>query len=85
MKYIKTYEEVEDNVKVGDTVYCIEPVDNLGLNLGDAYTVDSIHKSKDGKIIYDFDGDGDSWFASRFTKDKNHPKLVNLTANKYNL
>lgn len=84
MKYIKTYEEVEDNVKVGDQVYCIEPEVSMGLNPGELYTVNAIRYTSDGQTIYEID-DGGEWFASRFTKDKNHPKLVNLTANKYNL
>jgi hypothetical protein len=98
MKYLKTYEENSEDIKVGDQVYCIDAgkmtsnasVDGLNqLKFGELYTVFTIRKAGDGQLIYGIYYDQNNeiveWFARRFTKDPNHPEILKKNSNKYNL
>lgn len=86
MKYIKKYEEFEDyDVEVGDILYCIN---NKGveqeLELGGKYTIDMVQNDR-VPITFRLAETGSRWYNYRFTKDPNHPILVELNAKKYNV
>lgn len=83
MKYIKNFEMFEgDDIKVGDILYCINNKGvELDLELGGKYTVDKITQYD----IFRLKETESSWMPYRFTKDSNHPVLVELNAKKYNL
>ena len=86
MKYIKEFEMIENDIKVGDTLYCI---DNTGvkrdLEIGEKYTVDDVLTRFDSELIIRLKETESRWLPFRFTKDPNHPVLVELNAKKYNL
>jgi len=80
------YENFKKNLKVGDIVYCINKGNIIGgsraskLVIGNKYTIYNI----DSFFIYIKEIKG-GCFPWRFSKDPNHPKIIEYTANKYNL
>ena len=87
MKHIKTFEQkYSDNINIGDILYCIN---NKGverdLELGGRYTVDKIYAQDTPYTTFRLKETESSWMIFRFTKDQNHPVLVELNSKKYNL
>jgi hypothetical protein len=86
MKYIKQYEDLEYDVNVGDTLYCIN---NNGvereLDLGGKYTVDSVRNDNALGPIFRLAETQSRWMRFRFTPDPNHIIIAKHNAKKYNL
>ena len=79
MKYFKTYEKLKYQV------YCLDTsLTNDDLKFGETYTVNKKYYTSGGTPMYEL-SDVRNWFASRFTKDKNHPILLKIKTDKYNL
>ena len=90
MKHLKYFEshykfKIEDNYfvpKIGDYVYCIN---NNGvkqeLELGQRYTVSEVWIDKTFRLK-----ETDSrWMSWRFTTDPNHPIVLKVISNKFNI
>ena len=87
MKYIKRFENLNiDDINIGDILYCINNKGvELDLKLGEKYTIDKVYLQDTPYIAFRLKEIGSSWMSFRFTKDPNHPVLVELNAKKYNL
>jgi len=76
---------MEEQFKIGDKIYCI---DNHGveseLDLAQCYTVDLLDKNLNVQI-FRLQETQSRWMTFRFTKDENHPKLIELRSKKYGL
>jgi hypothetical protein len=80
MKYLKTYEKLKNQV------YCIDVslIENDDLKFGEIYTVNKKYYTSGGTPMYEL-SDGRNWYAYRFTDDANHPALLKVKTDKYNL
>ena len=97
MKHLKLFEErykdleqlIVDNItyNINDEVYCINDDDNYigkDLKIGEKYKITRIYEVQ-RKYFFELNNIPYGYYPKRFTKDPNHPVLIQLTANKYNL
>jgi len=96
MKYLNAFEvwkwqkkgefDIDDELSIGDILYCIN---NKGverdLTLGEKYTVDDVYNRFEDQLSFKLKETESRWFPYRFTKDPNHPVLIELNSKKYDL
>jgi len=86
----------EENFKIDDVVYCIDNHDGaLQITIGESYIIQKMEKWDNRMYFFIYDNDPDivdndfkktdGFSPSRFTKDPNHPIVIQATANKYNI
>jgi len=82
MKHLKLYEKFIEEFEVGNIVYCINnKMYEEELEIGKKYTIQWVFNN----MLITLREFPETLFKSRFTKDPNHPAIIEYTADKFNL
>ena len=89
MKYLKTFELLNNEAKIGDKIICIDDSESFNYIKADyVYTIENIAKYTDINDQYKLENVYEWWDDSRFRKgtpEEIKDLETKMTANKYNL